>query len=330
MNAGTALLAAIVFGAACSAHAADLVKEEGMWPRTWPAELEPLRKQSRTVRGSLLDLTTYEIPFTTREQFESAWPHLLKIKGEGAPVVLLRGPDKDLGIPLKAGVRIRCALGFPEQEVAPAAPISGATRLRERWLRSTYLELVVDGGIVDLNRIPLPAETPIVDQRFGAPGPPRPKVGEPAPAIEATHSDGNGLAAADLAGKVVLVVFWRLDEGGGLPFGRLVPLRRAYADRPNFLILTVCTNGADRWDEWAAFIAAQGDVDYGDGRRRFLDDPRWWNVSEYTERISPSKTYGITDLPEYDVIGADGRLVALNVAPDELRTVLDRALGIGK
>ena len=31
---------------------------------------------------------------------------------------------------------------------------------------TTYLELVVDGDIVDLNRIPLPADTPINDERF--------------------------------------------------------------------------------------------------------------------------------------------------------------------
>ena len=30
----------------------------------------------------------------------------------------------------------------------------------------THLELVVDGDIVDLNRIPLPADTPVVDERF--------------------------------------------------------------------------------------------------------------------------------------------------------------------
>ena len=28
------------------------------------------------------------------------------------------------------------------------------------------IELVVDGNIVDLNRIPLPADTPIIDKRF--------------------------------------------------------------------------------------------------------------------------------------------------------------------
>ena len=33
-------------------------------------------------------------------------------------------------------------------------------------MNTTYIELVVDGDIVDLNRIPLPADTPIIDERF--------------------------------------------------------------------------------------------------------------------------------------------------------------------
>jgi hypothetical protein len=35
---------------------------------------------------------------------------------------------------------------------------------------TSYIELVVDGRIVDLNRIPLPVDTPIIDERFGAGG----------------------------------------------------------------------------------------------------------------------------------------------------------------
>ena len=31
---------------------------------------------------------------------------------------------------------------------------------------TNFIELVVDGDIVDLNRIRLPAETPIIDERF--------------------------------------------------------------------------------------------------------------------------------------------------------------------
>jgi hypothetical protein len=33
-------------------------------------------------------------------------------------------------------------------------------------MNTTYIELAVDGNIVDLNRIPLPPDTPIIDERF--------------------------------------------------------------------------------------------------------------------------------------------------------------------
>ena len=33
-------------------------------------------------------------------------------------------------------------------------------------MNTTFIELFVDGNIVDLNRIPLPADTPIIDERF--------------------------------------------------------------------------------------------------------------------------------------------------------------------
>jgi hypothetical protein len=33
-------------------------------------------------------------------------------------------------------------------------------------MNTTYIELVVDGDIVDLNRIPLSEDTPLIDERF--------------------------------------------------------------------------------------------------------------------------------------------------------------------
>jgi hypothetical protein len=71
------------------------------------------------------------------------------VKSKGAPVRLVRGPNFFLGEDRKAGVVIHCPpLG---QSDDPAT-----------------IELVVDGDIVDLNRIPLPADTPIIDERFKA------------------------------------------------------------------------------------------------------------------------------------------------------------------
>ena len=122
---------------------------------------------ARALRGSLADLTAYEIPFTSQKDFEAAWPHLFQVKSKGAPVVLLRGPNAKLGLSIPAGVCIHCPPGHPEKNAMPAAPIAVANT-RERWLYTTYIELIVDGHVVDLNRIALPADTPILDERFNA------------------------------------------------------------------------------------------------------------------------------------------------------------------
>ena len=37
---------------------------------------------------------------------------------------------------------------------------------RQIWMYTTFIELIVDGNVVDLNRIPLPADTQIIDERF--------------------------------------------------------------------------------------------------------------------------------------------------------------------
>jgi hypothetical protein len=145
------LLAAIACCAVCGVYADYRVEDRGTWPESWPKELEPLRKQARTLEGPLLPQLHYQIPFTKREEFESAWPHLLKVKGKGAPIILVRSPYTTLGR-IDAGVFIH-------------TPPAG-TEDRKESLDATYIELIVDGKIVDLNRIPLPADTSIIDQRF--------------------------------------------------------------------------------------------------------------------------------------------------------------------
>ena len=82
------------------------VADRGMWPDSWPKQLDRLRPQARTLDHG--DFTVYEIPFTKRAEFESAWPHILTVKSSQAPLVLLSSPDKWLGHSIAAGVRIRC------------------------------------------------------------------------------------------------------------------------------------------------------------------------------------------------------------------------------
>ena len=145
------------------------VGDTGDWPDSWSPKLEPLRKQSRTYIGPIIAHSHYAIRFNNREEFESAWPELLKAKTPGAPIFLLRGPNFFLGKDVTSGVVVHSPPpGQNKKAATPEAPIAGSTNERERWMYTTYIDLVVDGEMIDLNRIPLPPNTPIVDERFKA------------------------------------------------------------------------------------------------------------------------------------------------------------------
>jgi hypothetical protein len=159
MTRTTICLAVIACCVASSVAWADYsVGDRGSWPESWPKELEPLRGQARTLEGPLIPLLHYAIPFTKREEFEAAWPHLLKVKSPGAPIILRRAPNFFLGGENRAGV---CVHTPPDGEKAQDAKAPG-----NDISKTIYIELIVDGQIVDLNRIPLPPNTPISDERF--------------------------------------------------------------------------------------------------------------------------------------------------------------------
>ena len=176
MRKTTALLSGIAFCAVCSvAYGLYEVANEGTWPASWPKELEPLRSQAQTHVGPL-GQQSYLIPFTKRDQFEAAWSHLVKVKSKGAPIILVRAPKTDFMSIKPAGVIIHSPAEGPRQ---PQEPLPGdwVKDVRDRWVLTTYIELVVDGNIVDMNRIPLPTDTPIIDERFPAPPATAPKSG---------------------------------------------------------------------------------------------------------------------------------------------------------
>ena len=153
MKRTVALIAALL--AVCPVFADYSVVDKGIWPESWPKELEPLRKQARTFEGPLAPNLHYAIRFTNRDEFEAAWPYILKLKSQGSSIHLIRAPNFFLGEKNKAGVVIHCP---------SADQIRGAAN--RGGMNSTYIDLIVDGETVDLNRIPLPAATPIVDDRF--------------------------------------------------------------------------------------------------------------------------------------------------------------------
>src|SRR5687767_13461359 len=104
MKRTTAFVAAIVFVAMCSAvYALSTGGPGGTWPASWPKELEPLRKQAWTWQHEFH--VYYDIPFASREEFEAAWPHILKLKDKGASITLVRGPRLLVG-PGKEGAGV--------------------------------------------------------------------------------------------------------------------------------------------------------------------------------------------------------------------------------
>jgi len=157
MNRTIPFLAAITLSAIVAAvHADYSVSDRGEWPDTWPKELEPLRKHAQTYEGPLVLYRHYLIPFTKREEFEAAWPHLLKVKTKGFFSVK------------PAGVHIQTPpLDVRQKQAVPEVSSEDAKKPHGEWrTNATYIELVVDGEIVDLNRLPLPPDTLILDERF--------------------------------------------------------------------------------------------------------------------------------------------------------------------
>ncbi len=200
----------IALFAAGSAYALYGVTKGGSWSKNWPKELDPLREQSRSLYHTRTAI--HVIPFTNREEFEAAWPHILSVKSKESPLTLSNRQGWPFDKESKCGVSIytprtgklvtpdgtnypanseehipdgkflRIGPPWPDsiksesgelpkfvvQENGKWAPYSkekhGETRsvIRAR----TEIALFVDGEIVDLNRVPLPADTPIVDKRF--------------------------------------------------------------------------------------------------------------------------------------------------------------------
>lgn len=80
---------------------------------------------------------------------------------ESSEIALRRGPSfwlegKSPGV---------CIYTPPEGQ----APIVDRKTSKGNWHQTIYIELIVDGEIIDLNRIQLPADTPIIDERFAEP-----------------------------------------------------------------------------------------------------------------------------------------------------------------
>lgn len=143
------------------AEALYSVTARGAWPESWPAEMEPLRKQSRTYVGPTVLNQHHAISFQSREEFEAAWPMIVGLKTKGAPIILRRGESFWLG-----GGTAGVCIHTPPKDQPVVNEVSSDEIDRIYASGAIYIELIIDGDVVDLNRIELPADTPIVDRRF--------------------------------------------------------------------------------------------------------------------------------------------------------------------
>ena len=74
-------------------------------------------------------------------------------------------------------------------------------------------------------------------------------------------------------------------------FARLREIRREFAGNETLLIISLCVNATSEEgaaEAWNQFVIGQGVVDYGDGKRRFIDDSRWWQCMDIGGPTLPS------------------------------------------
>jgi len=180
-------------------------RSEGTWPTSWPAQLEPYRRQATTLEIAAGNQeNVYDIHFDKREKFEKIWPTILKLKSKGAPL-RLRSIEK----PFKEGtlfnnekptVRIYAPVypvyeryipggkkllpgpPWPDSIKSPSGELPEYVTISQddmTWVPAKKegcpkgfiyrvrieIELIIDGKIIALNRIHLPSETHIIDRR---------------------------------------------------------------------------------------------------------------------------------------------------------------------
>ena len=190
----------VIFITASISFAPVIIWREGKWPGPWPKQLEPYRYRTKAVDVSGdIEETVFEISFEKRDEFEKAWPEILKLKSVGSPLILEKGPSKYkvTGSTVDKGIRIlwlstqkiimddgtelrdspaefafvRTKTGeLPEYVIEKDGkwiPYTGQDQPGPRHRTRVDIVLITDANIVDLNRIPLPEKTPIIDRRFG-------------------------------------------------------------------------------------------------------------------------------------------------------------------
>ncbi|MFZ5829629.1 MAG: TlpA family protein disulfide reductase [Planctomycetota bacterium] len=179
------------------------------------------------------------------------------------------------------------------------------------------LALSVLGLSVDLSpaaEAPQPAKRPL-------------EAGDVAPPIVALIASGSAIQEKPWDGKYVLLHFWSLGNAStARTMEQLRQLRKQFANDDRFRMISVCMD--EDWDAWIRFQNRQGEVDYGDprGKFRFFEDHKWWQVSQVTDVVVTSESYGVKEKSEFFLIDPEGRLRAVRIPAEKLRESITAAL----
>ena len=138
---------------ACSAH--------GSWPSDWPKGLDAWRDRATTLRAAPLGQDgLYTVILEDREAFEKGWAALLEVPHVDHPTLtLVSEPPKDVALESLGGRRA----GRPVVQVRYYRSF-GENGKKSREV-AVGITLFVDGKIVDLNRVRIPAGYRIEDRR---------------------------------------------------------------------------------------------------------------------------------------------------------------------
>jgi len=137
----------------CSTH--------GSWPPDWPKELDAWRDRATTLRAAPLGQDGfYTVTLEDREAFEKGWAALLDVPHADQPILaLVSEPPEDVA---------RTALGgrCPGRPVLQVLYYRSFGKNGEKSQEVVVgITLFVDGKIVDLNRVRIPAGYRIEDRR---------------------------------------------------------------------------------------------------------------------------------------------------------------------
>jgi uncharacterized protein (TIGR03067 family) len=159
-----------------------------------------------------------------------------------------------------------------------------------------------------------------------AAAPSKVKVGQVAPVPDALSPDGSPLSPKDLAGKVVLLTFWRADDAAlRRHFAKLREVRREFIAAERLLMISVRIDGS-AFRDWLAFLDRQPPLDPEFPLRAFYNDGKWWQLFHHSVNEPGRNPYGVGRNPESFVIGPDGKLRAVRVPDDDLPVAVAKAL----